>query len=138
MPTLASLVPDLADIQSLEPAGENLWKPHKKAPGSGTYRLCENYVNHNVCNWAVPSDDPHPLCQSCRLTRVIPDLNQPGHQEAWYRLEVAKRRLVYTLLYLKLRLLNREDDPEGGLAFEFLADPAPAPNDAEKKPAHRC
>ena len=42
------------------------------------YRQCENYVKHNVCNWAVPADDPNPLCLSCRLTRVIPDLGKPG------------------------------------------------------------
>ncbi|HEY2759166.1 MAG TPA: putative zinc-binding peptidase [Pirellulales bacterium] len=118
-------VPDLADIQSLEAAGENLWKPARRKGESRTYRLCANYVNHNVCNWAVPSDDPNPLCESCRLTRVIPDLNRSGNQEAWYRLEVAKRRLVYTLMYLKLPILNREDDPKHGLAFEFLADVVP-------------
>ena len=33
----------------------------------------------NVCNWAVPADDPNPFCRSCRLTRVIPDLSQPRH-----------------------------------------------------------
>jgi hypothetical protein len=88
--------------------------------------LCENYVKHNVCNWAVPADDSNTFCQSCRLTRVIPTLNQPEHQAAWFKLEIAKRRLVYTLMYLKLPLQNRVDDPERGLAFEFLAD-APLP-----------
>src|SRR5215813_13024034 len=86
-----AFVPDLADVQSLEPAGENLWKPARKTGDKKTYRLCENYQKNNVCNWAVPSDDPNPLCQSCRLTRVIPDLSQPEHKEAWYKLEVAKR-----------------------------------------------
>jgi hypothetical protein len=57
------------------------------------------------------------------LTRVIPDLSRPGHQEAWYKIEVAKRRLVYTLLELGLPLRSKLEDPERGLAFEFLADP---------------
>jgi hypothetical protein len=52
---------------------------------------------------------------------MIPDLGQPGHKEAWYRLEVAKRRLVYSLLNLGLPLENRADTIHG-LAFEFLAD----------------
>jgi hypothetical protein len=65
------------------------------------------------------------MCRSCRLTRVIPDLSVPTHRDAWFRLEVAKRRLVYTLLSLKLPLASKQDDPARGLAFELLAD-APA------------
>ena len=53
---------------------------------------------------------------------MIPDLSHPGHKEAWYRLEVAKRRLVYNLLNLGLPVKNKVDDPMHGLAFEFLAD----------------
>ena len=53
----------------------------------------------------------------------MPDLGRQGHREAWYRLEVAKRRVVYTLLALQLPIVDRDDDPVGGLAFEFLADP---------------
>jgi hypothetical protein len=130
-----AFVPDLADVQSLEPAGGNLWKTAQHTAKPRTYRLCENYVKHNVCNWAVAADDPNPLCQSCRLTRVIPNLDQPEHQAAWSRLEIAKRRLVYTLMYLKLPIENRVDEPASGLAFEFLADlPVTASNDTAEKP----
>jgi hypothetical protein len=116
---------ELAVIGSLEQASENLWRsPAVKADGQ-TYRLCQNYNRANVCNWALAVDDPHPLCRSCRLTRVIPDLSRPGHAEAWYRLEVAKRRLLYSLLGLSLPVVGKDDDPVHGLAFEFLADPAP-------------
>lgn len=114
-------LPDRADMASLEPAAGGLWK--SPAAGARTYRLCENYRRENVCNWAVPADDPHPLCQSCRLTQVIPDLGRPGAKEAWYKMEMAKRRLIYTLVNLELPLQNRTDDPEQGLAYEFLADP---------------
>ncbi len=114
---------DLGVVGSLEPAGNDLWQsPLPRARGR-TYRLCANYAAENVCNWVVPSDDPNPLCRSCRLTRVIPDLGRPGFKEAWYRLEVAKRRLVYSLLTLGLPVKNRVEDPEHGLAYEFLADP---------------
>ncbi len=117
-------LPDVADIGSLEQVGDGLWI--SAAPlGARKYRLCENYTRHNICNWAVSAGDPHPLCSSCRLTRVIPDLNNLAHKEAWYRLEFAKRRLVYSLLALGLPLFNHDDDSERGLAFEFLAD---APN----------
>jgi len=117
-------LPDLADMGSLEPAGTDLWQtPHPNAQGK-TYRLCKNYSQESVCNWAIRADDPNTLCQSCRLTRVLPDLSKPGHREAWQRLEIAKRRLVYSLLCLKLPLWNKQEDPDNGLAFEFLADPS--------------
>ncbi len=121
-------LPDLGVIGSLEAAGtrsesEGLWRsPIPRAAGR-TYKLCANYSVHGVCNWALPADDPHSLCVSCRLTRVIPDLSRPAHKPAWYKLEVAKRRLVYTLAALQLPLLNKSDDLKRGLAFEFLADP---------------
>ncbi len=116
-------LPDLGVVGSLNEAGDNLWSSPLSRSGGRKYRLCANYVEHNVCNWAVPADDPNPLCRSCRLTRVIPDLGRPGNQEAWCKLETAKRRLVYSLLRLGCPLKNRIEDPEHGLAFEFLADP---------------
>jgi hypothetical protein len=91
--------------------------------GEREYRLCKNYNQANVCNWAVEAGDGHEFCGSCRLTRVIPDLKVAGNREAWYKLEVAKRRLVYGLLGLGLPVRSLEEDPQHGLAFEFLEDP---------------
>src|SRR4051812_48795217 len=89
---------DLEDMAALEPTKDaGLWiSRHPKAKDK-KYRLCQNYSQHQVCNWAVSADDPDPLCPSCRLTRVVPNLEQPGNREGWYKLEAAKRRLVYTL-----------------------------------------
>jgi hypothetical protein len=113
-------VPSRAALVALSPAGNGQW-------GTGAsgdlVRLCHNYTVHDVCNWTVAAEDPSPLCISCRLTRVIPDLSRAGAREAWYRLEVAKRRLVYSLLALRLPLVAKDADPEAGLAFAFLADP---------------
>jgi hypothetical protein len=114
---------DLAKIGSLDAAGRDVWTSPLPAAGGRRYRLCANYTQHDVCNWALPADDPNALCRSCRLTRVIPDLTRPGAKEAWYKLEVAKRRMVYTLIELGLPLLNKAEDPQHGLAYEFLADP---------------
>src|SRR4030095_3878003 len=86
------------------------------------YRLCENYVRQNICNWAIPADELHVLCQSCRFTQVVPNLSEPGNKTAWYKLELAKRRLLYTLMNLGCGPKNKVDDPERGLAFAFLAD----------------
>lgn len=114
---------DLQLLGSLDDAGDGTWTSPLPAARGRTYRLCANYAQHDVCNWALPADDESPLCRSCRLTRVLPDLSRPGHREAWYKLEVAKRRLVYTLVELKLPLRSKLEDPEHGLAYEFLADP---------------
>jgi len=38
-------------------------------------------------------------------------------------MELAKRRLVYSLMSLQLPVINKEEDPERGLAFEFVVDP---------------
>ena len=125
-------LPDLEVVASLEPAagpssqvgepGPTLWKsPIPRADGK-TYRLCDNYVKHNVCNWALPADDRNMLCPSCRLTRVIPDLSRPENQERWCRLEVAKRRLVYSLSELNLPLCTKAEDPAAGLEFHFVGD----------------
>lgn len=119
-----AFLPDLGVIGSLDPAGEDRWRTPIPRSAGNIYRLCANYIGPNVCNWAIPGESVETLCPSCQLTRVIPDLDKPGNREAWYRLEVAKRRLIYTLLALKLPIANRSDDPHSGLAFEFMADPA--------------
>jgi hypothetical protein len=85
-------LPDVGQMGSLESLAEGLW--HSPAATGTEYRLCANYTSYDVCNWAVKASDENPLCLSCRLSRVIPDLDAAGHHEAWYRLEVAKRRLL--------------------------------------------
>jgi hypothetical protein len=124
-------LPDAETIGSLQPSGALTWTSSVAQAKGKVYRLCENYRHNNVCNWAVPENDDHPLCSSCRLTRVIPNLDVPGNRDAWCKLEVAKRRLIYTLVKLALPLSNKVDEPENGLAFEFLGDPAPATTDAK-------
>jgi hypothetical protein len=78
------------------------------------YRQCINYSQHNICNWAVAAGDDHAACLSCRLTQSTPALADESHRQAWFKLEAAKRRLVYTLQQLQL--------PLQGLAFEFRAE----------------
>ncbi len=115
---------DLRIVASLDPVegAAELWTtPVPRAEGR-TYRLCENQAKYGVCNWAVPSDDPNPLCKSCRLTRLIPDLSFVGNDVAWARLEAAKRRLVYSLMELRLPL-QPPGDGKPGLVFQFMGDP---------------
>jgi len=104
-------LPELEDLVSLDRLEGDLWT----SPRAGkTLRLCENYVAHDVCNVAIANGAPHTLCRACRLTRTIPNLSRPANQRLWYDLEVAKRRLLYTLDQLGL--------PLNGLVFDFLED----------------
>ncbi len=116
-------LPDHRLMASLEPA-DDLWTT-PAAPGQ-KYRLCANYTEKHICNWAIPAEADGDLCESCRLTRVIPDLSLPVWHTAWYHLEIAKRRLVYELIALNLPVVPKGADPVHGLAFEFLADPVAA------------
>jgi hypothetical protein len=118
-----AFIPDLFRISALESVNAGLWKGPWK--GAYRYRLCQNYTEHNACNWAVPETEADLYCASCRLTRTIPDLSVPGYKAAWIRLETAKRRLIYTLLNLHLLPL---ENSETSVCFEFLADmPATPP-----------
>ena len=71
--TLAYL-PDRDEMASLEPAEGGIWKSR----AGKAYRLCENYSKEKVCNWAIAAESADGLCESCRLTRVIPDLGMSG------------------------------------------------------------
>jgi hypothetical protein len=93
---------------------------HALAEPKGEYRYCAN-VEHNVCNWLLPFDHPEQFCAACRHNRTIPDLSQPHNLTRWRKIEVAKHRLFYTLLKLRLPLATRAEDAEG-LAFDFIAD----------------
>ena len=83
--------------------------------------LCLN-AGSQACNWLVEADGVTALCAACRHNRTIPDLTVPLNLERWQKLERAKHHLFYSLMRLQLPLANRIDNPEHGLAFDFLAD----------------
>lgn len=110
-------------MTSVEAIDSNRWQVPTSGRVSGRiFRKCLNYEEHGVCNWLVPDDWPQQLCASCLLTRIIPDLSQPRHTLLWSRLEAAKRQMLYGLRRLDLPVINRHDDPQQGLAIDFLAD----------------
>jgi hypothetical protein len=117
-----AFVPDLAAVVAVEQGPGGRWRTELRGVARRRFRLCRNYSEENICNWVVPSEDPDPLCESCRLTVVIPNLSKNGNREAWFRLEAAKRRLIYSLKELHCPISNRVDDPERGLAYQFLSD----------------
>ncbi|WP_246217086.1 zinc-binding metallopeptidase family protein [Paraburkholderia panacisoli] len=120
--SLLGYVPELAEISAFEDAGEGRWRSlHPRADGA-LFRQCHNYAVENICNWMIPADSPDTLCHACQLTLTIPNLSAPDNRLYWYRLEGAKRRLLYTLAGLGVDVKSRQADPEHGLAFEFLED----------------
>jgi hypothetical protein len=92
-----------------------------KAAGTARYHLCRNYAELAVCNWAVPVEDRNDYCRACRLNTVIPNLGAADAREAWRRLELAKRRLIYSLHDLGLPVETKEEHPRG-LSFSFLRE----------------
>jgi hypothetical protein len=88
------------------------------------YRLCDNAIR-GTCNWLIPFSRESRFCSACELNRIIPTLTSPENLSRWKRIEIAKHRLVYSLLRLKLAFPSKESDPEKGLAFDFMADISP-------------
>jgi hypothetical protein len=113
----------LAAVEEV-PDEPGLWRRKKqgKAPSAHHFRLCQNYSEQQSCNFAVPQADPNPLCVSCRLTQILPDLSIQGNRERWFRTEAAKRRLFYTLARLGLVSNNPAGGERDGPLFQFLAD----------------
>ncbi|MDQ2820124.1 MAG: putative zinc-binding peptidase [Pseudomonadota bacterium] len=114
--------PATRTINSFEQTDTGAWRSLNKIDEGKLYKQCSNYVQHNVCNWMLPIDDPHALCESCQLTVVIPALTSEKNHMLWARLEAAKRRLLFSLASLNLTPASKEMQPETGLAFQFLDD----------------
>jgi hypothetical protein len=107
--------PDRATLLALEPDGDGWTDP------SGTWRYCANAA-HDACNWLVPAPSEATYCAACRHNHIVPDLSDPDNLGRWRALEVAKHRLFYSLMRLRLPLATRAEDPVHGLAFDFLAE----------------
>ena len=115
---LTGFVPDLEIMSAVEPDGD---KWIALADPDNRYRFCANWEIH-ACNWMVRSDAGTPLCRACQHNRTIPDIADPSRHALWTRVEEAKRRLVYTLIKLKLPLPSTASGEQSPLVFDFLAD----------------
>jgi hypothetical protein len=111
-------LPDLSVLAALEPAGD-AWRPLGNV--GETYRFCAN-AELKACNWLVAAASDHPLCACCRHNRTVPDLSDERRLVASRKLEVAKHRLFYSILRLRLPVDDRPVGPARHLAFDFLAE----------------
>jgi hypothetical protein len=108
------------DMSALEPNDEGSWDA--RADPGRSYMFCENAAE-GACNWLVPVDVGESFCLACRFNLTIPDLSIAENHDRWRRVEQAKKHLFYSLTRWSLPMPRRLDDPDHGLAFEFLADP---------------
>ncbi len=104
-------------VVGYDPAAERM---ERLRPSAGLKR-CDNGVKHGVCNWLLPATAPELLCVACRMNRVIPDLTTERNRMLWGRMEMAKRRLLYTLLRLGIPLVPKSPDEKMSLAFDMVS-----------------
>jgi hypothetical protein len=93
------------------------------------YQKCDNHVDYKTCtgmvnlNTFVPVEgEEEVLCFACRFNETIPDLSIIEHIPLWKKMEVAKRRALYTLKAMKLPLETIAQNPKSGLSFDFTTD----------------
>jgi len=115
-------IPGIDRMSSLELQNNHTYKALTPSAGGSLYKKCSNYSIENICNWMLPADENEDQCISCRLNLHLPDLSVFENRIYWHRLEIAKRRLIYSLLRLGLPIRSKQIDPEAGLGFAFLRD----------------
>ncbi len=115
---LTGYLPELEVVTAVEPEGDK-WVA--LADRSKLYRFCSNWEMH-ACNWMVEADSGSTLCRACQHNRTIPDISDPVHFALWRRMEEAKRRLIYSLIKLKLPMPSLASGAQEALVFDFLAD----------------
>ncbi len=89
-----------------------------------SYRFCRN-AQHGTCNWIFHPGQSGEFCMACSLNRTIPLLSSAENLSRWKRIEVAKHRLVYSLIRLHLPVRGKEGPEDEGIAFDFMADLSP-------------
>ena len=109
--------PQSMSMLALLPQGK-LWQ----APDGSLFKLCDNTLRFDVCNWVLPQEQEHTLCQACQFNRTVPNQSIPHNKQRWQRLEEGKKRLFYTLMQLGLPLVNGWDNPDRGLLMDFIED----------------
>jgi hypothetical protein len=73
----------------------------------------------------VPADSANALCAACCHNRTIPDITDPTNHRRWQKVEAAKRRLIYSLIKLRLPLPTVASGEREPLVFDILSDVSP-------------
>ena len=114
--------PDANALVSLEPhPRDGTWlAPH--LPGKA-FAFCAN-AGFGACNWLVEAGSGDTYCRACRHNEIVPPMEDAQNLVRGQVIERAKKRLVYSLLRLRLPLATRTQDPVHGLSFRFLSEMA--------------
>jgi hypothetical protein len=84
--------------------------------------FCAN-ADYGACNWLVEAEPGgEAFCRACRHNEVVPPIDDAQNLLRWQVIERAKKRLIYSLLRLRLPLATRQEDPVHGLSFRFLSE----------------
>lgn len=94
---------------------------HLVADPTYKVRPCKN-AEIDVCNWTVLDEGDHSFCPACRHNRLVPDAATEKGLHQWRGISMAQRHLFYSMIKLGLPRINRRQDPQGGLVFDFLVD----------------
>jgi hypothetical protein len=73
----------------------------------------------------VPADSANAFCAACCHNRTIPDITDPTNHRRWQKVEAAKRRLIYSLIKLRLPLPTVASGEREPLVFDILSDVSP-------------
>jgi hypothetical protein len=120
-------LPGLGKLAALEPDGSGAWRALASPNNDQLYHFCNNGQQHEVCNWMVAANDPNSFCIACRLNTLIPNLSLAGNVDRWHKLEIAKRRVIYTIIRLGLPMEAVPQENRAALQFNFIGDFAGGP-----------
>lgn len=108
---------DILTMTAVRREGSN-WRALGEASNS---RFCANW-ELNGCNWLVDDFTEGKYCRACLHNRTVPNLSDPVSKARWMKIEHAKKRLVYSLLRLRLPLFSSQSASNEPLMFDFLDD----------------
>lgn len=114
-------LPSMLDFMALEPVEGGFCRAATPDQTDQTFRSCNNRQEYEACNWMVEAGESDQFCISCRLNEMIPNLSVPGNLDQWRKLEMAKRRVIYTILKLGLPLGGMPGANRPALRFKFVS-----------------
>ncbi|HEY8032893.1 MAG TPA: putative zinc-binding metallopeptidase [Methylocella sp.] len=118
---MLGFLPDALEMSAVERQGAN-WRT--LGSEQRECRFCANW-ELDSCNWLVADPGETIYCRACLHNRMIPNLSDPVNQSRWSKLEHAKKRLIYSLLRLRMPLPTPNSADREPLMFDFLGDTAP-------------
>ncbi len=85
-------------------------------------RQCRNWTQYGACNWFTTArpGTVSDYCTACEMNDVVPDLADLRRRALWTETERAKRRVIFSLLQLRLPLFGL--GAKRPLRFRLLAD----------------